>query len=130
MARVTIWGGIAVLVLLAAGMTEATMAPGPHGRLTNDSSLRPVTPSPTATPTSTPMPTPAPTATPMLAQSAPTATTNGFVHMRASNSTSSAVLIDLSAGTVVELLPYIDASWQQVRYNGTVGYLWKAYLTY
>ena len=131
MANVTVVGGVLVLALIAAGLTEATVAFGSHGRLTNSTALRPATPTPTPTPTPTavptPTPTPAPTATPVPAR---TAITNGFVHMRASNTTSSAILIDLNAGTRVELLAYSDNLWQQVRYNGYVGYIWKGYLAY
>lgn len=121
-----------MLALLAAGLTEATMAYGSRSRLAldTDGALRPATPTPTAsaTPTATPTPTPTdtPTPTPVIA----TATTNGFVHMRASATTASAIVIDLNAGTVVELLPYRDSLWQQVRYQGYTGYLWRAYLTY
>ena len=133
MANVTVGGGVLILALMAAGLTEATLALGPHGRLTNSTALRPATPTPTptATPTPTvvptPTPTPVPTATPVPVR---TATTNGFVHMRASNTTSSAILIDLNAGTRVELLAYSDNLWQQVRYSGYVGYIWKGYLAY
>ena len=119
-----------MLALLAAGLTEATMAYGPHGRLANDSVLRPVTPTPSPSPSPTPTPTPTPILTPTPTPVIPTATTNGFVHMRASNTTASAIIIDLTAGTTVELLGYRDSLWQQVRYNGYTGYLWRAYLTY
>jgi uncharacterized protein YgiM (DUF1202 family) len=131
MARVTVVGGVLILALLAAGLTEATVALGPHGRIANDAALRPATPTPTPTPAPTavptPEPTPEPTATPVPAR---TATTNGFVHMRASNTTASAIIIDLNAGSKVELLAYSDNLWQQVRYSGYTGYIWKAYLAY
>jgi hypothetical protein len=134
---VATFGGVLVLALVAGALTEATLAFGHHGRLTNDALLRPLgtpTPSPsvapkatpTPKPTATPTPTPTPTATPVAA----TATTNAFVHMRAGKSTSTAILIDLNGGTVVTLLPDSNAQWQQVRYNGLTGYIFKTYLQY
>ena len=139
------FGGVLVLALLAGGLTEATMALGGRGRLSNDALLRPlhqgakstVTPTPSVTPqaTATPTPTvkptpaatPAPTPTPAASKKA---TTNAFVHMRAGKSTSTAILVDLNGGTVVELLSDSDAQWQQVRYNGLTGYIFKTYLVY
>ncbi len=133
--------GVLVLALVAIGLTEATLALGRTNRTADDVLLRPLglsssptpspspTPTPTATPVATPVatPTPAPTPTPVAG---PRATTNAFVHMRAGKSTSSAILIDLNGGTVVALLPDADSQWQQVRYNGLVGYIFKAYLAY
>lgn len=139
MGRVSaILGGILVLAILAGGLTEATLVLGHHGRIADDSLLRPNTPkttsspSPSSTPTSSPSPsakpvtTPTPTPTPVV----PTATTNAFVHMRADKSIYSNILIDLNGGTKVQLLPDSNAQWQQVRYNGLTGYIFKAYLTY
>jgi|SRR6185369_15518940 len=133
---VATFGGVVVLALLAGGFTEATMALGHRGSLANDILLRPsvkaVKPTPTVapvTPTATPKPTVAP-ATPTPAPVVATATTNSFVHMRAGKSTSTAILTDLNGGTVVELLPDSDAQWQQARYNGFSGYIFKTYLTY
>ena len=130
-----------MLALLAGGLTEATMALGGRGGLSNDTLLRSLhqtaTPTPTppaATPTVAPSPTvvstPAPTVTPAATPVAPKATTNSFVHMRAGKSTSTAIVMDLNGGTVVELLSDSDAQWQQVRYNGVTGYIFKTYLAY
>jgi uncharacterized protein YgiM (DUF1202 family) len=92
-------------------------------------------PSPTATASVTPVPTvaitltstPSPTVAPRVFR---TARTSAFVHLRAGASTASAILLDLNGGTTVELLDYQDASWQQVRYNGVMGYIFRSYLTY
>ena len=132
------FGALAILALLAGGLTEATMALGGRGSLANDILMRPhnsgnatssvVSPKPTASPTPTPIATPAPTPIPVVA--GPTATTNSFVHMRAGKSTSTAIITDLNGGTVVQLLTDSDSQWQQVHYNGFTGYVFKQYLTY
>jgi uncharacterized protein YgiM (DUF1202 family) len=83
-------------------------------------------PTPVPLAQSTPAPSPSPAATATLS----TATTNAFVHLRAANSTTAAILADLNGGTVVELLPQSDSSWQQVRYNGQVGFVYRSYLSY
>ena len=136
------FGSLVILAVLAGGLTEATMALGGRGSLANDILLRPLnlggTPSPTATPkpTASPTPSPTPTATPaptpVPTVAVPTATTNSYpiVHMRAGKSASTAVITDLNGGTLVQLLSDSDAQWQQVRYNGLVGYIFKQYLTY
>jgi uncharacterized protein YgiM (DUF1202 family) len=126
-------GGVLVLAIFAGSLTEATLAFGRSG-ISDDVLLRPThvapssskspTPSPSPSATPTPSPTPAPTPTER------TATTNGFVHLRAGNSTTSAIIIDLQQGTTVTLLPYSDVSWQQVQYNGQTGYIFKSYLNY
>ncbi|QQR53018.1 SH3 domain-containing protein [bacterium] len=94
-----------------------------------------VTPSATPAPTLAPTPTIALTVTPVKTPSVTprpvkTARTNAFVHVRAGASTSTAVLLDLNGGTVVELLDYQDTSWQQVRYGSVTGYIFRSYLTY
>ncbi len=131
-------GGVIVLVLLAAVLGEATMAVGHRGLIVNDALLRPRTATPSVTPRLTASPSPTPTATPVPTV-APTpvatpgprmATTNGFVHLRAGKSIYTAILTDLNAGTRVEVLADSDAQWQQVRYNGLVGYIFKIYLSY
>lgn len=133
---VAILGGVLVLALVAAGLTEATLAMGHRGHISDDARLRPVatalpttvpSPSPSAAATPTPTSTPTPTATPAAA---PTATTNSFVHLRAGKSTATPILVDLDGGTVVTLLPDSNAQWQQVNYNGVVGYIFKSYLAY
>lgn len=129
-----ILGGVLVLALVAGGLTEATLAFGHSGGAGDDASLRPAATQPTAKPTASPKPaaTPAPTAapTPSPTPAGRQATTNSFVHLRASNSTSSAILANLDGGTMLELLPYSDSAWQEVQYNGTTGYVYKSYLTY
>lgn len=69
-------------------------------------------------------------ATPAPEPAAPTATTKSFVRFRAGRSTSSAVLAELQAGTVVTLGSYVDSKWQQATYNGQTGYIAKVYLQY
>jgi hypothetical protein len=92
-------------------------------------------PSPSSTPAPTPTPTPVPTpsATP-VATPTPVAerkaVTNGFVHMRAAKSTSSAIVVDLQGGTVVTLGSDETSLWQEVYYGAYHGYIWKGYLNY
>ncbi len=114
------------------------MALGGRGSLANDILLRPLnlggTPSPTVTPkpTASPTPTATPAPTPVPTVAVPTATTNSYpiVHMRAGKSASTGVITDINGGTLVQLLPDSDSQWQQVRYNGLSGYIFKLYLTY
>jgi len=128
--------GILLLTCLAAGLTETALAIGHQGGIVDDTMLRPpvrsASPSPHPTATPSPSPSATPIATPLAtpAQSAPTATTSSFVHLRASNSTSSSILSNLNGGTVVQLLSGGDSLWQEVEYDGTVGYIFKSYLTY
>ena len=132
---VAISGGALLLAVVAAGLAEATFAFGHFGRISDDVTIKPratvsPTPSISPTPTLTPASTAAPTVTPVPTAVVPRAVTNAFVHLRQSNSTSSAILTDLNGGVTVELMTYSDAQWQQVRYNGLVGYIFKSYLTY
>jgi hypothetical protein len=122
---------------VAGGLTELTLAVGHRGGLVEDNFLRPVSakspklsPRPSSSPSVTP--TPSPVATPSVTPppTASTVTTNAFVHMRAAKSTSSAILYNLDGGTVLQLLPDSDAQWQEVGYNGAVGYVFKTYLSY
>ncbi len=124
--------GILALTLVAAGLAEATLLFGHHGRLSDDQQARPAatptpTPSPTPAPTLTPAPAPVPTPTPVPVR---TAVTNSFVHLRAGASTSTTILANLNGGTVVTLGSYVDSQWQQVQYNGQNGYIFKTYLNY
>lgn len=127
--------GVLVLAVLAAGLTETTLAVGARGRINDDAGLK-ATPKPSvkASPKPAPAvsasPTAAPSATPVPTPAGPTATTNSFVHMRAAKSTNSTILYNLNGGTVVRLLPDVDSTWQQVEYNGTTGYIYKTYLAY
>jgi uncharacterized protein YgiM (DUF1202 family) len=131
--------GVLILALLAGGLTEATLAVGHRNGISDDNLLRPrarqtkspaPTTAPSAAPSQTPSPSPTPSPTPTATPAGPTATTNGFVHMRAGKSTSTAILTDLQAGTTVQLLSDSDAQWQQVQYNGFTGYIFKSYLHY
>ncbi len=126
--------GIIALTLIAAGLTEATLAMGHRGDLTKDPVVHTtVSPTPTATPSVTPptvAPTPTPSATPTPTPVVPTATTNGFVHLRAGASTATAIVTDLNGGTTVTLGAYSDSQWQEVYYNGLHGYIFKSYLAY
>jgi len=134
-----ILGGVLVLAVVAGGLTEATLALGHNGSLADDLLVRHkergvyrVLPSPSVTPTPSPTPTSVltPASTPTPTPVVHTATTNAFVHMRAAKSLQANILIDLNGATKVELLSDADAQWQQVRYNGLVGYIFKTYLTY
>jgi uncharacterized protein YgiM (DUF1202 family) len=59
-----------------------------------------------------------------------TATTNSYVHLRATESVSSPILTNLNAGTVVQLRDDANATWQGVTYQGQNGYIYRAYLQY
>jgi uncharacterized protein YgiM (DUF1202 family) len=128
--------GVLVLALLAGGLTEAALARGHHGGIVDDAKLRPAASSTAPTPKATPSPTPTATATPVaspkptVTPTGPKAVTNSFVHLRAGKSTNTAILNNLDAGTSVSLLPDSDSTWQQVQYAGSVGYIYRAYLTY
>jgi uncharacterized protein YgiM (DUF1202 family) len=133
-------GGVLVLALIAGGLAEATIASGHRGSLANDILLRPAASSkkvaaPIPTPPTvglvvTPKPTPSQAATTTPTPAVPTATTSSFVHMRAGESTSTAVIVDLNGGTTVQLLPDSNSQWQQVEYSGQTGYIFKTYLIY
>jgi uncharacterized protein YgiM (DUF1202 family) len=135
-------GGVLVLALLAGALTELTLAVGGRGTIANDALLRPMsasvaTSTPKATPKKTPVATASPTPSPSVSpspsaspSSSETATTNAFVHLRAGASTSTAILLNLNGGTQVELLSYSDPEWQEVEYQGTIGYIFKSYLEY
>jgi hypothetical protein len=142
-----ILGGVLILAVVAGGLTEATLAFGRSGGISDDTLLRPLrplhavssktSPKPSATPGAKPSasPSPPPAATPATAPgpaaaSGAQATTNSFVHLRASNSTSSNILANLDGGTVVKLMPYSDSLWQEVQYNGQTGYIYRSYLNY
>jgi uncharacterized protein YgiM (DUF1202 family) len=133
------FGGILLLTLLAAGLTEATLAIGRSGSIVDDTALRTSQPSslpaakspaPSASPSESPSAIPTPTPTPTQTATNLAATTNSFVHLRSSSSTSSQILLNLNGGTVVQLLSGGDSQWQEVDYNGTVGYVFKSYLTF
>jgi hypothetical protein len=115
--------GVVCIAALAAGTTDLALIHAKPkvvaARVVARHAL--TTPTPSATPTLTPTP----SATP-----APTVTTNGFVHLRAQPTTASTDLADLQQGTVLIIEPYVDASWQEVSYNGIIGYVYRAYLTY
>lgn len=125
--------GILVLTAFGAGVTEISLA---AGRQTADQPVRPaprasVTPTPSARPTPTPSPEAALAPSPSPAGPAlPTALTNGFVHMRAGTSTSTAIITGLQAGTTVELTGKAIGLWQPVLYHGLNGYIYTPYLNY
>jgi hypothetical protein len=125
---------VLILALLAGGLTEATLAYG-HG-VGQDNFARPSSttkPATSSTPKPTPVPatpTPTPAATPVPTPSAATATTNSFVHMREGMSTSTAIILNLNADSVVTLLSGGDSTWQEVEYDGYQGYVYTTYLSY
>jgi len=112
---------VGVTELALAGYHQTALAPVVHPAATQ-------TPTPSSTPIATPTPTPTATPTPIL--SYPKAVTNGFVHLRAQPTTTSAILVDLQAGSVVELTASAQGSWQPVFYQGTSGYIYTSYLNY
>jgi hypothetical protein len=128
--------GILSLTLVAAGLTELTLALGHQGKLVDSPTARPsVLPSPSATSTPSPTPVLTPVSTPVVTpvptpKPGTTAVTNGYVRLRAGASTSTAILAELNAGTVLILGPYRDSQWQQVTYNGINGYVFRTYLIY
>ncbi len=127
--------GALILAIMAAGLAEVTLAVGQRGSLSNDTDSQPIAgmaspshqPTPRVTPSATPSPTPTPSPS---ASSAPTATTNAFVHLRAQPSTSSQILVSLNGDTVVQLLSGGNADWQEVEYHGLTGYIFTSYLSY
>jgi uncharacterized protein YgiM (DUF1202 family) len=127
--------GVLVLALLAAGLSEATLAVGHRGSISDDTLDRPAashsvstpTPSPTSFQVQPPVASDSPSPS-EPASSGSYTTTNAFVHMRASESTSSAILFNLNGNTQVELLSGGNTQWQEVEYNGAVGYVYKTYL--
>ena len=133
-----ILSGVFVLALLAGGLTEAAMVIGQQRVIVDDTASRVASPTPSATqtPSVTPeaTPTTTPTATPLVTPAATpvarTATTNGFVRLRAGASTATAIVMELNGGTVVVLGNYQDAQWQEVTVNGVRGFIYKAYLAY
>jgi hypothetical protein len=131
MRNLSIASGIVLLTAFGVGVTELAMASGnqsvdqPPARHSVATSPSPSTqPSPSATPQASHTPLPSPS--PGLA----TATTNGFVHLRAGTSTSTADLADLQAATTVELTGSAVGLWQPVRYQGINGFIYTPYLNY
>lgn len=68
--------------------------------------------------------------TTVAAPATPTATTNSFVYLRPTASTSRTALQGLQAGTVVQYSVKSTGLWQQVTVNGVTGYVYKKWLTY
>jgi hypothetical protein len=75
-------------------------------------------------------PAPAPTPEPAPEPTLPTATTNSFVYLRPTASTSGTPLKDLQAGTVVQYTTRSTTAWQQVTVDGVTGYVYKRWLTF
>ncbi|MBW4061336.1 hypothetical protein HJC99_02060 [Candidatus Saccharibacteria bacterium] len=128
--------GVGIITLGAAGLTEATLAYSGRDVLLDGTPAVHASPSPAPSRSPSPSPTvvpsvvPSPTVTPVLPSGAPTATTNSFVHMRASASINSAIVANLNGGTVVTLESYVDSRWQEVSVGGQMGYVYRSYLTY
>ena len=118
--------GIVFLTAFSAGIAEIALAARHQTAVAPTSQA--VVHSPTPSPSVLPSPTPTATPTPIL--SYPKAVTNGFVHLRAQPTTSSAILVNLQAGSVVELTGAAQGSWQPVFYQGTTGYIYTSYLNY
>jgi hypothetical protein len=90
-----------------------------------------VTPPPAAKPAEPQAPVVAPAPPPPpVAPVVKKAVTNSFVHMRAGKGTQFPIVMDLEAGTEVELRDDSNSQWQGIIYQGKPGYLFKAYVTY
>lgn len=88
-------------------------------------------PKPVAKPAPAPVPAvAAPQPAPAAAPATKTAITNSFVHLRAAKSTSSDIILNLNAGSTVQLRDDADATWQGVTYQGKDGFIYRAYLQY
>ncbi len=118
-------------LVVALGATQIVMARSGAKRtaVVHEARTPAPAPTPSSTPMATPVPPPEPIATPTPATQR-TAITNGFVHMRAEKSTSSAIVVDLQAGTTVVLHNDETSLWQAVSFGSYNGYVWKSYLTY
>jgi uncharacterized protein YgiM (DUF1202 family) len=75
-------------------------------------------------------PAPAPAPEPAPAPNVKTATTNSFVYLRPTASTSGEPLQDLQSGTTVQYDSVTPGLWQKVTVNGQTGYVFKKWLTY
>lgn len=71
---------------------------------------------------------PAPAPAPAAAPAVKTGITVSYVNVRAGKSTSTAIVANLEAGTVVELRDGSNSTWQAVTYQGKPGYIFKEYL--
>ena len=80
-----------------------------------------------ATATPTPEPTPAPTRAPETGRTGIVTISGSRLNLREKASTSSKILTRLSGGTKVTVLGE-SGNWYHVNYNGTLGYLSKAYV--
>lgn len=138
-------GGIAVVFGLAItylqlhpGLVSATanMAANVAGKpqsTAQSAEPKPATPElspPQTAASATPRPS-APVASPPAtapAAAPKTATTISFVNVRAGKSTSTPIIMNLEAGTVVQLTEDSTATWQGVTYQGKAGYIFKDYL--
>lgn len=106
-----------------AGKSQSTAQsaePKPAALESSSQAAAPATPGPSA-PVASP-PATAPAAAPK------TATTISFVNVRAGKSTSTPIIMNLEAGTVVQLSEDSTATWQGVTYQGKAGYIFKDYL--
>jgi uncharacterized protein YgiM (DUF1202 family) len=124
--------GITVMALMATALTETSLALGKPQTTSPEPAHKTATVTTkkkTVTVVATPTPAPTPAATPAV-PATPTATVNGFVHMRASATTSSAIITDLNAGDVVSYTQEDDGLWQAVTYQGQNGFIYKSYLNY
>jgi hypothetical protein len=86
-------------------------------------------------PVSIPPPVTTPIVVPAPTQSAPVtsgykASINGFVHMRADRSATSAIITNLYAGYIVHYSAIDSGKWQAITYNGQPGFVYKDYISY
>jgi uncharacterized protein YgiM (DUF1202 family) len=118
-------------LIVALGATQIVLARSGAKRtaIVHEARTPSPTPTPSSTPTGTPVPLLEPVSTPTPVPQR-TAVTNGFVHMRAEKSTSSAIVVDLQGGTTVVLHNDETSLWQAVSFGSYNGYVWKSYLTY
>jgi uncharacterized protein YgiM (DUF1202 family) len=115
-----------MLALIATGLTEASLALGKTQTTSPEPAHKVTTPAVKTTTVKPVAPISAAPTAPVL----PTATVNGFVHMRSSPTTSASIIIDLNAGDVVSYSKVDPGPWQSIIYQGTYGYVYNTYLNF
>ncbi|TAK88992.1 SH3 domain-containing protein [Patescibacteria group bacterium] len=130
----------AITLLCAAGVTWMQLAPSViidpvRSWLQGQPSTPAPDPDPTPTATQPTKVEPQPVAAapkaapaPAVAPAAKTAITVSYVNVRAGKSTTTAIVTNLEAGTVVQLRDDANSTWQGITYQGKNGYIYKDYL--
>ena len=134
MRSLAVFFGVILLSAFGLGATKLSLAIGhpvkapAHKAVNTPVPSRSATPKPSVSASPAAAPSAAPSSSP--APNLPTAVTNGFVHMRAGTSTSTAIVANLNAGTVVYLTGKAIGLWQPALYQGLNGYIYTPYLNY